>query len=378
MNGDDERTGPGSRELLIDHAISLGLIAIVIALTYRIFAPLFPAILWGLLLGVICAHPYERLVSRLHGRRFIADIVFAFVLLMALLVPAIFFAWELTTNFQRVEHWLAVVSAPPLPAPPAWLVGLPVIGPSIETAWGTATTDLGEQIPGILSHLGGVAAWAAGRVGTFGAFMFEFVLGAIVSLFILHSRFAVRAFLNRLLTRVGGEFAGGLLIKALNTTRSAFAGVVYAAIAQTLLAGLGLYFAGLPAVILFMGFTFLLALVQIGPVVVLLVAEAILLFGAHYPTAILLAFWFFGVVMTVDNLIRPLVTSQGTSLPGIIAFLGTVGGFLTWGLIGVFLGPVLTSVIYEMLLTWMNSAEPTNQRNISQNRPWIKDLEPSD
>lgn len=131
--------------------------------------------------------------------------------------------------------------------------------------------------------------------------------------------------------------------------------MIYAAIAQTLLAGVGLYVAGLPGVILFMGFTFLLALVQIGPVVVLVIAEAILLFEAQYLTALLLALWFVGVVMTVDNLIRPLITSKGTSLPGIIAFLGTIGGFITWGLIGVFLGPVLTSVIFEMLLTWMNS-----------------------
>lgn len=354
MNEDEERFVT-SRALLIDHAISLGLIALVVALTYRIFAPLFPAILWGLLLAVICAHPYERLVSRLRGRRAVADVVFGLILLMVLLIPAIFFAWELITNFQRIEHWVTDVSSPPLPPPPQWMIDLPVVGPSLETAWGTATTNLGERIPGIVSHLGGVATWAAGRVGTFGAFMFEFVLGAIVSLFILHNRFAVRAFVNRLLTRIGGEFAGGLLSRALDTTRSAFAGVIYAAIAQTLLAAIGLYFAGVPALILFMGFTFLLALIQIGPVVVLLVAEAILLFQAHYLAAILLAVWFFAVVMTVDNLVRPLVTSRNTSLPGIIAFLGTIGGFLTWGLIGVFVGPVLISVIYEMLLTWMRS-----------------------
>ena len=355
MIDENEPRKASPRELLIDHAVTLGLIGLVVALSYRIFVPLFPAILWGLLLSVICAHPYERLVARLNGRRLVADLVFAFVLLLVLMVPAIFFAWELITNFQRAEHWLAAVSSPPLPAPPAWLAGLPVVGPSFETAWGTATTDLGKQIPGVLSHLGGVAAWAAARIGSFGAFMFEFTLGAVVSLFVLHSRFAFRAFLNRLLTRIGGAFAGGLLTRALDTTRSAFAGVIYAAIAQTLLAGVGLYVAGLPGVILFMGFTFLLALVQIGPVVVLVIAEAILLFEAQYLTALLLALWFVGVVMTVDNLIRPLITSKGTSLPGIIAFLGTIGGFITWGLIGVFLGPVLTSVIFEMLLTWMNS-----------------------
>ncbi len=69
----------------------------------------------------------------------------------------------------------------------------------------------------------------------------------------------------------------------------------------------------------------------------------------------LLTLWFVTVVMTVDNLIKPYFTSRSTDLPGIIAFLGTVGGFLTWGLIGVFLGPVLTSVLYEMLVAWSTS-----------------------
>lgn len=343
------------RALLVDHAMSLGLIAVVIALAYRIFSPLFPALLWGVLLAVICAHPYERLVSRLRGRRLIADGAFALGLLLLLLLPAVFFAWELIAHFPILSKWLQSVAAGPLPAPPSWLVDLPVFGPPIESAWGTATTDTGTAIPGIVSHLGSVAVWTTGRIGTFGAFLFEFVLGAIVALFVLHNRFTVRAFLDRLLTRTGGGFASGLFTKSLETTRTAFAGVIYASLAQTLLAGIGLYVAGLPAIILFMGFTFLLSLVQIGPIVVLVVAASILLVEGQYIWALFVVGWFFLVVMTVDNLIKPYFTSQGTNLPGIIAFLGTVGGFLAWGLIGVFLGPVLTSVIYEMLLSWMDA-----------------------
>lgn len=345
------------RGLLVDNAVSLSLIALVAALAYRVFAPLFPAILWGLLLAVICAHPYERLVSRLRGQRIVADVVFGILLLLVLLVPAIFFAWELISNFPVVADWFAALSSGSLGAPPEWLVGLPVIGPPIRSAWGAAETDLGTQIPGVISHLSGLATWATGRIGTFGAFLFEFLLGALVALFILHNRFAVRAFLDRLLTRIGGKFAGGLFVRALDTTRNSFAGVIYAAIAQTALAGIGLYLAGLPAIILFAGFTFLLALIQIGPFVILLVADFILLWNGSYLSAIVLSIWFFTVVMTADNFIRPYFSSQGTDLPGIIAFLGTVGGFLTWGLIGVFLGPVLTSVIYEMLIAWIESGE---------------------
>lgn len=346
--------GPAAlRGMLVDNAVSLSLIALVAVLAYKVFAPLFPAILWGLLLAVICAHPYERLVSRLRGRRMIADLVFGLILILVLLIPAIFFAWELIANFPSVAEWFHAISAGVASEPPEWLIGLPVVGPPIQSAWGATETDLGSQIPGLVSHLGGMATWITGQIGTFGAFLFEFLLGAIVALFILHNRFAVRAFLNRLLTRIGGKFAGGLFATALETTRNSFAGVIYGAIAQTILAGIGLYLAGLPAIILFAGFTFLLALIQIGPVVVLIVAEFILIWKGSYLAAVLLAVWFFGVVMTIDNLIRPYFSSHGTELPGIIAFLGTVGGFLTWGLIGVFLGPVLTAIIYEMLVAWM-------------------------
>ena len=228
------------RGLLVDNAVTLSLIALVAVLAYKVFAPLFPAILWGLLLAVICAHPYERLVSRLRGRRLIADVVFGLVLVMVLLVPAIFFAWELIANFPAVAEWFQAASAGPVSDPPAWLVGLPVFGPLIQSALGTTETDIASQIPGLLSNFGGMATWVTGQIGTFGAFLFDFLLGAIVALFILHNRFAVRAFLDRLLTRIGGKFAGGLFAKALETTRNSFAGVIYGAIAQTMLAVIGL------------------------------------------------------------------------------------------------------------------------------------------
>lgn len=358
-----ENERPDLRRLLVDHAVSLSLIAVLVALAYRIFSPLFPAIIWGLLLAVICAHPYERLVSRLRGRRLLADIAFGILLFLVLLVPATFFAWQLVSYLPLLSDWLHSVSSGPMPELPAWIIELPVFGPPIATAWGSASTGSEQDVPDLFSHLGGVASWATNRIGTFSSFVFEFMIGAIISLFILHYRFAVRAFLNRLLTRIGGEFAGSLFVRALDTTRTAFTGVVIAALAQTILATIALYFAGLPALVLFAGFTFLLALVQVGAFVVLLVADIILIIEGAHLSAILVTAWFLGVVMTADNLIKPYFSKQGTNLPAILAFLGTIGGFLTWGLLGVFLGPVLTSVIYEMLLAWVNAEEAEEARD---------------
>lgn len=142
-------------------------------------------------------------------------------------------------------------------------------GARIASARGSAETDLGREIPGLVPHLGGVATWATGRIGTFGAFLFEFILGAIIAPLVLHHRFAVRAFLNRLLARSGGAFAGGLFSTAPDTTRNAFAAAIHAAVAQTVPATLALHVARLPSIILRDGFTFLLASIQIWPAVVL-------------------------------------------------------------------------------------------------------------
>lgn len=353
--GDEIR--PRSSAALIDAIVPIGFLLLVVVLAYQVFAPVFAAILWGMLLAVICAHPYERLAGRLRGRRLLVDIIFGVILMLMLLLPAIFFAWELVTNLPAMARRLQELSNGPRPELPAWLADLPVLGPSFASAWSTGSADLAGQGPGLLSRFGGLADWVLAQVGGFGAFLFEFVLGSVLALFLLHHRFAFRAFLHKLLMRVGGRFATGLVLSAFETTRAAFTGVIAAAIAQTLLAGIALYVAGVPGLILFAGFTFLLALVQIGPLVVLIVADGILISQGSYLAAFLLAVWFLLVVMSVDNVIRPYFASRRSSVPGILIFLGTIGGFLSWGLIGVFVGPVLSSVLYEMLMAWVNGGE---------------------
>jgi len=351
------RVRPSPNRRLFDLIATLGLIGFVLVLAYRIFAPLFPAILWGVLLAVICAHPYERLAGRLRGRRELADGVFGLLLVLVLLLPALFFAWELILQFPVIASQIEDFSAESIPQIPGSLARLPLIGPPLETAWNDTFGDVGSQAPTLLAHFGSTASWLLAQIGTFGTFLFQFVLGAVISLSLLHYRFEVRAFLNRLLTRVGGEFANQLVVSAFDTTRAAFAGVIAAAIVQTVLSTVALYAAGLPALVLFAGFTFLLALVQVGPFVVLVVADAILLIQGAYLSTVLITLWFVVIVMSADNLVRPYFASRGSDLPAILSFLGAVGGFLTWGLIGVFLGPVLTAVLFDLLLAWIDADE---------------------
>lgn len=342
-----------SSAALVDAIVPLGFLLLVLVLAYELFSPLFTALIWGSLLTIIFTRPYERLAGRLRGRRLLVDIIFGTILLMVLLLPVAFFAWELVSNLPSMAQRLQRLSEGPMPPFLNRLAELPVIGPSIVNAWNPASSELAEQAPELLTRFDGLANWLLSQIGGLGTFFFEFVLGSVVALFLLHHRFAVAAFVHRLMMRVGGKFAAALVLSAFNTTRATFTGVILAAIAQTMLATIALYIAGVPGLILFAGFTFLLALVQIGPLAVIVVADGILLAQGSWVTAVLLTAWFLIVVTSADNLIRPYFASHNTSVPGILTFLGAIGGFLSWGLIGVFVGPVLSSVLYEMLVTWV-------------------------
>jgi predicted PurR-regulated permease PerM len=323
-------------------------------LGYLLFRPIMPALIWGGLLAVISAQNYERLVSRLKGRRGFGVFIIGLLYILVLVAPLLFFILE------------AIAHAPFLAGLPDRLSSGEILD-KIANAERVTTAETGvpewlesfrdhldERIAQILPHLGGVATWLAARVGDLGSFLFEFLLGCVTSLVLLYNRFVVRSVIARLLAKIGGEFAQGLMQRTFDTTRGAFRGVVAAAIAQTFLSATALIVADVPGVVLLSALTFLLALVQIGPLVTAAIAGGILLMKGAVVPAGLIVIWFLVVVTSVDNLIRPYFTSQANDIPAYLTFLGALGGLLAFGLIGVFIGPVLIAILFQLLVAWLD------------------------
>jgi predicted PurR-regulated permease PerM len=61
------------------------------------------------------------------------------------------------------------------------------------------------------------------------------------------------------------------------------------------------------------------------------------------------------VVGTLDNFLRPLLIKKGANLPLLLVFTGVVGGLVSFGLIGIFIGPVVLAVAYTLLLAWIDT-----------------------
>jgi predicted PurR-regulated permease PerM len=322
--------------------------ALALFLTYRLFQPILPSLVWGALLAVISARTYERIVSRVGGRRSFGTLAMGLIYLIVLIAPLLFVISEamaygpalagLTDKLSSGELLREIEASEP-----------PALRDSFVGSWlAWAESHFDVVFVQIAPHLGGAATWLLARFGDLGSFLFEFLLGCATALFLLHHRFAARAVIARLLHGIGGQFAVDLMQHTFDSTRGTFLGVIVAAIAQTVLSVAALVVAGVPGVIALAALTFLLALVQIGPVVTGAIATAVLFAQGESLSAVLILLWFLVVVASVDNLIRPLFAARSIAMPGYLAFLGALSGVLSFGLIGVFVGPVLVTLFFRI------------------------------
>jgi predicted PurR-regulated permease PerM len=206
-----------------------------------------------------------------------------------------------------------------------------------------------------------VAAWIVAITGGFGGIFVHFLLTVIIAA-ILYSNgevaaSGVRAFANRL----AGVRGDASVVLAGQSVRSVALGVVVTAIVQTALAGLGLWVCGVPLPGLLTAVIFVLCIAQIGPMLVLI--PAMIWMFAHAGTGWAIAFLIWSVpVGILDNFLRPILISRGVKLPLILIFAGVIGGLLSFGIIGLFLGPVILAVTYSSVVAWTSEASATTPK----------------
>jgi predicted PurR-regulated permease PerM len=158
------------------------------------------------------------------------------------------------------------------------------------------------------------------------------------------------------LLRFGQHLAGApgdrVVRLAAQAIRGVALGVVVTALVQAALGSIGLAIAGVPYAPLLAVVTFVLCIAQLGPALVLLPAVGWLYWqGASFTASVLLA-WSVPVIL-LDNVLRPILMTRGANLPLLLMFAGVLGGLLSFGLIGIFAGPVILAVTYTLLLAWI-------------------------
>jgi predicted PurR-regulated permease PerM len=179
----------------------------------------------------------------------------------------------------------------------------------------------------------------------------QIVLSVLLTFFIFQDGAALANRLHISVRRIAGERGIHLLEVAGSTIRGVVYGILGTAFVQGMMAGIGFLIAGVPGAVLLGFVTFIVSAVPVGPPLVWIPASLWLFYRGEVGWGIFMVIWGLGV-STVDNVVKPLIISRGSSTPFILIMFGVIGGALSLGFIGVFLGPTLLAVAYNLIKDW--------------------------
>jgi predicted PurR-regulated permease PerM len=197
-----------------------------------------------------------------------------------------------------------------------------------------------------------VLRWFAGHAGGFGLMVVHLLLTIVITAILYatgeHAAKGVRRFAHRL-AEDRGE---GSVVLAGQAIRAVALGVVVTAIVQSTAAGLGLAIAGIPYAGVLTAIIFILCIAQLGPILVLAPAVGWLYWSGDAVWGTVLLVWTI-LVGALDNVLRPVLIKRGADLPLLLIFAGVIGGLVSLGIIGLFVGPVVLAVTYRLLESWI-------------------------
>ncbi len=330
--------------------IFLGLLLLGGAL---VMAPFIGAFLWAVILAVSTWPLYLRLTGVLAGRRGLAAFLLSTLFFLILLLPFVAATVSISEQSPRAVAFIRQVSAEGIPPPPVTVVSWPLVGPKLYAAWIEAAAQGSDILVQFRPQIETVIRWVLARAGSLGLSVLEFALAIIVAGVLLANAEAALAWLRGVLGRVAPERGVEALGVAERTIRSVTNGVVGTAFVQGALATIGYAIVGLPGTAVLGFLSFLLAVMQLSPAPIWIPAAIWLAASGDTGWAIFLTVWGIFPVNTIDNFLRPYLIGKGTSLPLLLIFAGVLGGLLTWGFIGIFVGATLLAVIYDLSKAWI-------------------------
>jgi len=325
--------------------------------SFWVLRPFLLAGIWATMI-VVATWPALRAVQkRLWGSRGLA--VCAMTLLMFLIIAA-----PLTTavigiadRTDEILAWSKSLARFSVPPPPNWVGPIPLVGRRIAMEWSAFAALPSEDLfARSAPYLRAVAFWVLGQLGAIGTLMAHILLAVVIAAILYANGETAAAGVLAFTRRLAGQAGERVTVLAASAIRAVALGIVLTALVQSVVGGIGLAIVGVPYPLLLASVMFLLGVAQIGPAPVLL-------------GAVVWAYWssgpFWGTVMlvwstgtgTFDNILRPILIKRGADLPLILIFAGVLGGLLAFGLVGLFVGPVVLAVTYTLLEAWVRGGD---------------------
>ena len=336
--------------------LAVACLAGLVGVSFWILRPFLGATIWAAMLVVATWPLFRRLERVLGARRGLAVTLMTGALMLLLVVPMWAAIDTLADNSGRIAGWAKALAEQGLPPPPDFVARIPFVGEKISASWAELAAAGPESLVGRLApYAAGVGKWVVAEAGSVGFVFVQFLLVVALSAVMYANGEVAAAKVRRLGRRLAGDRGENSVILAGQAIRGVAMGVGVTAIVQTTLGGIGLAVAGVPFAGFLAALMLMFCIAQLGPGLILFPAVAWLYWSGDSTWATALLVWSL-FVTTLDNFLRPFLIKQGADLPLLLIFAGVIGGMLGFGLIGLFIGPVVLAVTYTLLEAWIADA----------------------
>lgn len=365
MSSDNTPVNTNLSRDITDSMIRLGLVAFLVFASVKIFSPFMGLMLWSLILAVTLYPLHQKIARKLGGKQGNAATWLVLGGLLLIGVPTVIMVGS-TVEFAQETFTAFENNNITIPAPAAGVAQWPLIGPKLHEIWTLAANDLPALMEKLHPQLGELFKTALSFIGGLTGGLFQFLFAMIIAGIMMAFGKSGSEAMWKIFRRLSGPEYGDQLYKlSIATIRSVSLGVVGVAFIQALLLGIGFVWADVPAAGILAMVVLVFGIAQLPAAVISLPVIAYVWWSGDSTLSSVLFTLYFLIAGFADNVLKPLLLGRGVEAPMPIILLGALGGMVTGGLIGLFLGAVLLALGYVIFMQWVAEEEVPESQEMS-------------
>jgi predicted PurR-regulated permease PerM len=346
---------PDYLDKALDIAVRLAIVAIIVLSCFGIFRPFMMPVVWAIIIAVALHPLFVKLTKLVGGRSKLAGVLFILISLAAILIPTVYLMDSLVEGTVTVGKELRDGTFE-IRRPSESVKSWPVIGPKVYDWAMLANENLkaaAVQIQPQLEKLGDFLISSFTALGA--SVLFSIIALIIAGIFLMNAAGAGR--MARVIgRRLGGEMGVDMVNTAGATIQSVVKGVILISLIQGLLAGIGMVVAHVPAAGLWAVLVVVVAIIQLPPILIL-APVIVYVFTTDMSTVWQVVFAVYALVVAgADGWLKPILLGRGLQVPMLVILIGAIGGMLGAGVVGLFIGPVVFAIGYQIFQLWIEEA----------------------
>lgn len=335
----------------VEASIKIGFLLLLLSWCFNIIQPFIIPLAWGMIIAVALYPLYQKLFVLFGGRGKLTSTLITGVLILIIIGPCMFLAEMISQNTLDLTQKLQDGSLS-IPTPPENVASWPIIGQPLFKFWQLAATNLDEAIKALTPQIKEITKWLISSSVLTMVTILQLLVSVIISGMLLINGKACHNLTLTIFNRLTGVKAEEYTSLCIATIRGVARGVLGVAIIQSMLAGVGFFFAEIPGGGILTTLCLFIAIVQL-PMFIIILPSIIYVFSTHSTLfATVFMVWML-LVGLLDNVLKPILMGRGIDLPMAVIFIGAIGGMMLSGIIGLFVGAIILALGYKLFLSWL-------------------------